>query len=235
MIQAASLVRRFPNRAAPALDDVTFAIGAGEIVALAGRNGSGKTTLLDVLSTLLEPSAGRASVAGIDVATDPQGVRLRCGYAMTGARGLHQRLTGRANLEFFAALHPWIAKPRARVKEVVARLELDAFVDRQVRHCSDGMLQRLVMARALLGAPAVLLLDEPMRALDAVARRTLMAVIRSLLAERALQAVLFATHDLAAPDVAGVRTLVLSRGRLVFDGTPADGHVAALLESEAPS
>lgn len=234
MIEARALVRRFPNRVEPAIDGVTFTVGAGEMVALAGRNGSGKTTLLDMLSTLLAPSEGRAVVAGADVVEAPRDVRRRMGYAMTGPRGFHQRLSARANLEFFAALYPALADPRARVRELVALLEIAPFADRQIRHCSDGMLQRVVIARALLGRPAVLLLDEPMRALDSVARRGLMEALRRLMqGEGTLGAVLMATHDLDAPDVAGLRTLVLSRGRLVFDGMPDAGQVARLLEAEA--
>lgn len=230
MIDVRGLARLFPGRDEPALDGVTFSIGGGEIVALAGRNGAGKTSLLDVLSTLLLPSAGTARVAGFDVARQGREVRRRAGYAVTGPRGLYLQLTGRHNLEFHAALHATIRDPRARVAELIPLLDLDEFVDRRVREYSDGMQQRLVLARALLGHPDVLLLDEPTRALDAVARRGLMTLLTSLVEAGALKTVLYATHDLDAAAMPARRTLVLDRGRLVFDGVPMPGEIERLLE-----
>lgn len=232
MIEVDGLVRTFPGRPEPALGPLSFSVREGEVIAVAGRNGSGKTTLLDVLSTLLAPSAGRVRVAGLDVERDAHAVRRQVGYAMTGPRGLLGRLTGRANLEFFAALQPGVRDPRARVREIVALLELAPFVDLQVRRCSDGMLQKLVVARALLGRPKVLLLDEPMRALDAVARRRLTDVIDTLVADGEVRAVVYVTHDLAALPDTGARVLVLSRGRLVRDAPSTGAGVAALLEAD---
>ena len=232
MIEAAALSRAFPGAAAPALDRVSFSIGAGEIVALAGRNGAGKTTLLDVLSTLLTPSGGKGSVAGFDVARDAAEVRRRAAYAMAGPRGLFTRLSGRRNLEFYGALHPGIPSVGARIEELISLFDLGSFIDRPVWNCSDGMQQKLVLARALLGRPSVLLLDEPMRALDPVARRRVMGLLEGLLAGGSLAAVLYATHDVDERTAAASRTIVLSRGRLVFDGAPAAGQVAALLEAE---
>ncbi len=232
MIEVRRLTRTFPDKAEPALDCITFAIGRGEVAALAGRNGAGKTTLLDVLATLLLPSAGEAIVAGFDVARRAADVRRHTGYAMAGARGLYTRLTVRQNLEFFAALHPHV-DARARVDDVIARLQLEPFIDQPVRVCSDGMLQRIVLARALLGRPSVLLLDEPARALDPVARRHIGGVIEGLVKAGDVGAVLYATHDLEAIEGAATRALVLSRGRLVYDGAPAASEIARLLE-EAP-
>lgn len=231
MIETHALTRTFPGRSRAALDDVSIRIGAGEIVALAGRNGAGKTTLLDVLSTLLLPSSGHARVAGCDVARDAYGARRALGYAMAGPRALHMRLTGRRNLEFFAALHPGLANPRARVEEVVALLGLEPFIDRQVRACSEGMLQMLVIARALVGRPRVLLLDEPMRALDLVAQRRLAGVLARLVSSGELGAVLYATHEFGATPPS--RLLVLSGGRLVHDGPMAGAGLDALLAPEA--
>lgn len=235
MIHVLQLTRTFPGAPAPALDDVSLSVGEGEIVAMAGRNGAGKTTLLDVLSTLILPSAGTAHVAGFDVEREAHAVRRHMGYAMTGARGLHLRLTGRRNLEFFAALHPQIDSPRARVAELVQLLDLGAYVDRQVVGCSEGMQQTLVLARALLGRPPVLLLDEPTRGLDPVARRRFLAILDSLMQSGELKAVLFATHEIDGGAARPGRTVVLSRGRIVFDGAPSPGQVADLLEDEEPA
>lgn len=230
MIDTANLSRTFPGRARAALDHVTLHVGAGEIVALAGRNGAGKTTLLDVLSTLLLPSSGHARVAGCDVARDAQGARRALGYAMAGPRALHLRLTGRRNLEFFAALHPDIARPRDRVAEVAALLGLEPFIDREVRTCSEGMLQMLVIARAILGRPRVLLLDEPMRGLDRVAQRHLSSVMQKLIADGALGAVLYATHEIGAQPPS--RLLVLSEGRVIHDGPVPPQGLDAFFDPE---
>ena len=232
MIAARALTRTFPGRTTPALDGVSFSIGAGEIVALAGRNGAGKTSLLDVLSTLLLPSSGEASIAGFDVARRPGDVRRHVGYAVSGPRGLYTRLTARQNLEFFAALHPQLADPRARVEELVTLLGLEPFIDEHVRACSDGMQQRIVIARALLGRPRALLLDEPARALDPIARRTIGQVVDTLVRSGEVGAVLYATHDLEALAASATRALVLSRGRLVYDGAPDTAAVSRLLEAE---
>mgnify|MGYP000678053605 CR=1 FL=1 len=228
-----ALVREFRGRLEPALGPLSFSVDEGEVVALAGRNGAGKTTLLDVLSTLILPSSGTARVAGFDVEREAPSVRRHIGYAMTGARGLHQRLSGRRNLEFFAALHPQIASPRARVAELAALLELDAYIDKPVLSCSEGMQQTLVLARALIGRPSVLLLDEPTRGLDAVARRRFAATLDALVRRGEVKAVLYATHEIDGGALPSTRTLVLSRGRIVFDGTPSPGQVAGLLEEGA--
>ena len=232
MIAARALTRTFPGRSIPALDGVSFTIGPGEIVALAGRNGAGKTTLLDVLSTLLLPSSGEASVAGVDVARRPDDARRQVGYAVGGPRGLYTRLTVRQNLDFFAALHPHLADPKGRVDELVALLGLEPFIGERVRTCSDGMQQRIVIARALLGRPRALLLDEPARALDPVARREVGGVIDALVRRGDVGAVLYSTHDLDAIAGRATRALVLSRGRLVHDGAPDGAAIAPLLEDE---
>ena len=232
MIEARGLSRTFPGAGAPALDHVSFTIRAGEIVALAGRNGAGKSTLLDVLSTLLLPSEGSARVAGFDVDRDAASVRRHAAYAMAGPRGLFTRLTGRRNLEFYGALHPQVADIRARIGELIVLLDLGSFIDRTVWNCSDGMQQKLVIARALIGRPSVLLLDEPMRALDSVARRRLTGILEGLVGSGALGAVLYATHDVDELSATASRTIVLSRGRVVFDGVPPAGAIAGLLEAE---
>jgi ABC-2 type transport system ATP-binding protein len=226
-IEAVALSRAFPGGRPPAVDGVTFSIAEAEIVALAGRNGAGKSTLLDVLSTLLLPSSGAARIAGHDLVTDTAAARRAMGFAPAGERGLYRLLTARQNLEFYAALHPSIRDARGRVAEVAELLGLADFADRQVRHLSDGMQQKVTIARALLGRPRVLLLDEPMRALDIHAARALRDAIVSLVQSRHVQAVLYATHDIEAGVPMGARALLLEAGRLVFDGDPA--RVAALM------
>lgn len=229
MIVTDHLTRRFPGRAAPAVDEVSFRAGRGEAIALMGRNGAGKTSLLDVLATLLLPSSGRATIDGRDVVAEPEAVRRLVGYAGSGPRGFYIRLTARQNLRFFAALHPDVTDVDARVAELTERLGLGAFIDAPVRTCSDGMQQRLVIARALIGRPRLVLLDEPARALDVVARDVVAGVLRDLLSEGAIETVLQATHDLDALPGLATRVLVMDRGRLVHDGPPEAARVRTLL------
>lgn len=226
-IDVGRLTRVFPGRPAPALAEIGFRIEQGEIVALAGRNGAGKSTLLDVLSTLLLPTSGTVRIAGHDAVRDTMRARRAIGYAGAGNRGLYPLLTARHNLEFYAALHPCLPDPRRRVRELVTLAGLEPFADRQVRHLSDGMQQRLTVARALLGRPSVLLLDEPMRALDISAAADLRERIVSFVAAGEVGAVLYATHDVTGGIPMGGRALVLQDGQLVHDGDPAE--VEALL------
>lgn len=220
-VDVAGLTRGFPGRSAPALTEVSFTIEPGEIVALAGRNGAGKSTLLDVLSTLLLPTSGTVRIGGHDAVRHTMRARRLIGYAGAGNRGLYALLTARHNLEFYAALHPCLRDPRARVRELVGLIGLDEFADRQVRHLSDGMQQRVTIARALLGRPSVLLLDEPMRALDIGAAAELRDRIVSLARAGEVGAVVYATHDVAGGIPMGGRALVLQDGRLVHDGDPS--------------
>lgn len=232
MIEVDRLTRVFPGRSRPAVDDVSFSVGQGEVVALVGRNGAGKTSLLDVLATLLLPSRGRARVAGHDVEREAPAVRRAVGYGGTEPRGFYTRLTARQNLAFFAALHPGITDVAARIRELADALELHALLDLPVRTCSDGMQQRVVIARALLGSPRVLLLDEPARALDVIAREQVAQVIRDRLSAGSLGAVLYATHDLESLPDACTRMLVMTGGRLVHDGPPDAAIAKRLLAAE---
>ena len=207
------------RRPAPitALADVTFNVAHGEVVGLLGTNGAGKTTLLKILATLVLPNAGHVSVHGQDVEHDADRVRRLVGFVTGDERSFYWRLTGRQNLEFFAAFHGLTdAAAGTRIDTLAASLGLEA-LDRRYGSYSTGMRHRLAIARALLTEPPVLLLDEPTRSLDPLATADVHRLIRtSLLAERGCTIVL-ATHDLGEAKALCHRVAILHRGQLVAD------------------
>jgi ABC-2 type transport system ATP-binding protein len=205
-----------------ALADIDLEVNQGEFVGLLGPNGAGKTTLFKVLSTLVLPDAGRAAVLGLDVVRHPASTRRLLAPVIADERSLHWRLSAVENLKLFSALH---GVPRGevdgRVRELLALVGLDATPTQLVGTFSSGMKQRLLIARALLARPRVLLLDEPTRSLDPISARALRAFLRDELVRRHGCTVLLATHS--ADEAFGLcdRVAVLDRGRLLAMG-PAE-------------
>ena len=164
-ICARDLRKHFGRTAA--LNGASLDVAPGRITALAGPNGAGKTTLLRILSTALTPDEGTASVNGFDVATQGARVRACIGVALVNDRGLYWRLSGMHNLIFFGrALGLGKREATERARRAAADFGAEAFVERPVAGYSAGQRQRLILARAVLGDPAVLLADEPFRGLD---------------------------------------------------------------------
>ena len=203
-----------------ALDGLSLELGAGEVFGFIGPNGAGKTTTLRILATLLEPSAGRARIDGLDVVVERDRVRRLIGY-MPDFFGLYDDLTVREILDFFAAAY---RIPRARrrqlVDEVLALTDLTWKADAQVDGLSRGMTQRLGLAKTLIHDPAVLLLDEPASGLDPRARVEMRELLREL--RRMGKTILVSSHIL--PELADVCTKVgvLHRGRMAAFGTVAE-------------
>jgi ABC-2 type transport system ATP-binding protein len=211
-----------------ALRPVTLQIAPGEIFGLLGPNGAGKTTFLKILATLLLPTRGRAHLYGHDVVREAGAVRMTVGVAPGQERGFYWRLTGRENLEFFAGMLG--LGPRDAGRRIGAALEtvdLGDAANELVERYSTGMRQRLGLARALLGEPRVLLLDEPTKSLDMEATGAVHAAFRRLARERG-QTILLATHQL--PEAAGLcdRAAILIRGS-VRDIVPARAMGESLL------
>jgi ABC-2 type transport system ATP-binding protein len=225
-IRALSRTFRSPlTRSIPpvvALDAVTFDVEPGTVCGLLGPNGAGKTTLLEILATLLRPTAGGASVAGHDVVADAAAVRRCMAFGPAGGGAFFPRLSGRANLEFFAALADvGRAEFPARLRDAVALVRLEDAIGRELRTYSDGQRQRLTLARALVIDAPVWLLDEPTRGLDPAGQRETGALIRRAAAERG-RTVLMATHDLAEAAACCDRIAIVTGGRLRALGTPAE-------------
>jgi ABC-2 type transport system ATP-binding protein len=187
VLEVVGLDRRFGER--EVLRDLHVRLRAGERVAVIGPNGSGKTTLLRCISGSLTPSAGRVEVCGHEAGSLP--ARRRVGVSLSQERSFYLRLSGRNNLLFFARLRFRSERSARRaVEALIDEFELAAIAAERVDHCSTGMVQQLALARAMLGDPALLVLDEPTRSLDpeAVAR------MWSGLDRRPKIAVLIATH-----------------------------------------
>jgi oleandomycin transport system ATP-binding protein len=215
VIQAQGLVKRFGETTA--LDGVDLAVPAGTVLGLLGPNGSGKTTTVRILSTLLAPDAGGATVAGYDVATRPMAVRAAIG--LTGQyAAVDENLTGRENLELIGNLLelPRAAR-RARTGELLDRMELTGAADRTVKTYSGGMRRRLDLAASLVGRPRILFLDEPTTGLDPGSRREVWSTVRELVAEGTT--VLLTTQYLEEADHLADRIVVLHHGRVIAQGT----------------
>jgi len=198
-----------------ALDQVSFHVEPGEIVALLGPNGAGKTTASRIIGGILAPSSGDVVVAGKSVVHDPNAVRRACGM-VTDQPSLYERMTLRAYLGFFAALYE-LEHPAKRVNELAVMLGLADRLDARLGSFSRGMKQKVAIARGLVHDPPVLLLDEPATALDPETALSLRAFIVSLRARH--RAILLCTHDLDEAQRIADRVVVLYRGRVAREGT----------------
>ena len=208
-----------------ALKDVSFTAGQAQVLVLLGPNGSGKTTTLKLISTMLLPDAGSIRVGGFDGQRHAVQVRRQVGIAVAAERSFFPRLSAGENLEFFAALDEVSRSDRdQRIADVLRETGLEDQRDTLVMKFSSGMYQRLGIARAIVKAPKVLLLDEPTRSLDAAGTTHLWTMIGRL-AEQGTT-VLLATHNFAEAAAVGDRLILLHRGELLanrsLDGESAD-------------
>ena len=217
-IAADSLVKRFGD--VEALKGVSFEVPAGTVLGLLGPNGAGKTTAVRILTTVITPDSGRASVAGHDVVREPQLVRRNIGLAGQYA-AVDENLTGRENLILVGRLNH-IGKPNAarRARELLDQFHLTEAGDRPARTYSGGMRRRLDLAAALITHPPVLLLDEPTSGLDPASRQDLWEVIGGLVADGTT--VLLTTQYLEEADRLADRIVVIDRGRIAAEGTAAE-------------
>jgi ABC-2 type transport system ATP-binding protein len=202
-----------------AVDEISFDIRSGELFGLLGPNGAGKTTTVKMLTTLLLPTSGSASVLGYDIVNNPDPVRGRIGFIFGGERGLYWRLSGYDNLRYFASLyHVDLEKSRKRIPYLLDLVGLKDRANEKVEAYSRGMKQRLHIARTLLHEPEVLFLDEPTIGLDPIGARELRDVIRNLQAEQ--KTILLTTHYMFEADALCDRIAVINHGRIIALDTP---------------
>lgn len=240
-IKTGNLTKRFPpsgflgrvftrRRAGSGIvpvDRVNLEIANGKIFALVGPNGAGKTTLVKLLSTLMVPTSGSATVNGYSILTQPERVKASIGLVNGEGRGFFDRLSCRQNLHFFGALY---GLRRGMVEEKILDLNpilgLERFLDKRHDRCSTGMKQRLSIARSLLHDPQILFLDEPTNSLDPLAARNLRACVRDLTDKKGLTVFLI-THQLEEARELSDQAGIMSRGKVeVVDPRSVDLHQA---------
>ena len=196
-----------------AVDGVSFESRAGEILGLLGANGAGKTTTLRMLSTILRPTSGSATIMGHDVATEPEAVRRNLGFC-SATTALYPRLTARETLEFFARINGLPQdKARQRSESLIQRFGIGDYADTRVEKLSQGMKQKVSIARTVAHDPPVLIFDEPTVGLDvlnAIEARKLIAEFR---AEG--KTIFFSTHIMSEAEQLCDRIAIIHRGKVL--------------------
>ena len=217
MIEADGLTKYYGSFIA--IEDVSFRVPRGEVVAFLGPNGAGKSTTMKILTGYLAPSAGRARIAGYDMATDRLKGAERLGYLPENGP-LYPDMTPRSLLEFFADARGLSrSEKERRIEAVVKQCELGSVIGKAIGKLSKGYRQRVGMAQVLLHEPDVLILDEPTSGLDPNQIREVRETIRRLGEKKTI---LLSTHILQEVEALADRVILISEGRLKFDGTPAD-------------
>jgi ABC-2 type transport system ATP-binding protein len=218
-IDVHALARAFGDKRA--VDGVDLSVAAGEIYGFLGPNGAGKSTMVRMLTTLLAPTGGSARVAGFDVTTDAEKVRLRIGVALQDA-ALDGKQTGRELLDLQGRLYGLPKAERLRrLTELLQLVDIGDAIDDRINTYSGGMKRRLDLAAALVHQPQVLFLDEPTTGLDPTSRAAVWAEVRYLNQELGMT-IFLTTQYLEEADALANRVGIIAHGRLVAEGTPSD-------------
>jgi ABC-2 type transport system ATP-binding protein len=200
-----------------AVDGLSISVRPGQVLALLGQNGAGKTTTVRMLTALLRPSRGSATVAGYRVDSQPQAVRQRVGV-LTEQHGLYVRMTGLEYLEFFGRLHHLsYGHRRRRISDLLDYFGMTEAGPRRIGEYSKGMRQKLALARALIHEPDVLLLDEPTSAMDPESARLVRDEIARL--RSAQRTIVICTHNLAEAEALADMVAIIFRGRILVLGS----------------
>lgn len=218
-VETLSLTRLYGSLVA--VDHLNFSCAQGSIFGLLGPNGAGKSTLIKMLTTLLPPSEGTATVAGYDIVQEPRSVRRSIGYVsqMLSADG---DLTGYENLSISAKLYLVPGSERAaRIKHALEFMDLAHVANKLVKHYSGGMIRRLEIAQSMLHRPSVLFLDEPTVGLDPVAKQSVWQNVRGLREEFGTT-ILMTTHDMQEADELCETVAFMHAGKLAAIGSPAE-------------
>jgi len=200
-----------------AVDGVSFRCRAGEIFGLLGLNGAGKTTTLRMLSTVLTPTAGTATLDGHDILREPRAVRASIGF-LSGTTGLYHRLTARETLRFFGEFHGMSGSLlRERVEHVLRIFDIGPYANQRCDKLSTGMKQKVNIGRAVVHDPPILILDEPTSGLDVLAASTTLDFVSRCRDEG--KCVLFSTHVMSEAEKLCDRIAIIHRGTIRAEGT----------------
>jgi ABC-2 type transport system ATP-binding protein len=220
MIRTNGLIKTFKGKkgAVEAVRGVNICVQEGEIFGFLGPNGAGKTTTMRMLSTLLEPTGGSATVAGCDLLREPRKVRARIGYVGQNG-GAEESATGREDLVLQGRLYGMTkSAAQARAAELARAIDLESFLDRRTRTYSGGQRRRLDVARGMIHKPALLFLDEPTTGLDPQSRARMWEEISRL--REGGTTIFLTTHYLDEADVLCDRLAIIDHGKIVGEGTP---------------
>lgn len=204
------------NQKFKALDDISFAINQGEILSLLGPNGAGKTTTVSIIGGYLIPTSGKVILKGQDITTTSK--RPSIGVSFGGEMGFYRNATAKQNLKFFADLAKVpFRKQNDEVNRVLATVELSNVANKKIGEFSKGMIQRLHIARALLGNPSLLLLDEPTSGLDVEIAHTIQQTIKNL-ADTGIS-ILLTSHTMTEVEKLADKVIILGAGKIFYTGT----------------
>ncbi|GAB1421208.1 ABC transporter ATP-binding protein [Anaerolineales bacterium] len=200
-----------------AVDSINFHVKEGEVLAMLGPNGAGKTTTVRMMTSIISPTAGRASVAGYDVVKNAEDVRRHVGV-LTEQHGLYERMYGEEYLDFFGRIYHLDAKTRKeRIHRLMHQFGLGNALQRRVGEYSKGMKQKLALVRAMLHEPPVLLLDEPTSAMDPQSAKQVRDAILTMQNDK--RTFLITTHNLAEAQRLADRVAIIRGGRIIALGT----------------
>ncbi|MDQ7026409.1 MAG: ABC transporter ATP-binding protein [Anaerolineae bacterium] len=215
MIETQNLTKYFDDFRA--VDSVTLKVEPGEVLAMLGPNGAGKTTTVRMMTSILPPTSGSATIAGYDVIQNPEMVRAHVGV-LTEQHGLYERMKGLEYLDFFGQIYR-IDKPtrQKRARQLMERFGLGDVLDKRMGEYSKGMKQKLALVRAMLHNPPVLLLDEPTSAMDPQSAKQVRDAIIEL--RRDERTFMITTHNLTEAQLLADRIVIIRHGRIIANGT----------------
>jgi ABC-2 type transport system ATP-binding protein len=218
MIEIRHLTKRYG--AFTAVDDISLTVSRGEIYGFLGPNGAGKTTTIRILAGLSLPSSGEVRIDGIDITSDGLRAKAMTGY-IPDRPYLYEKLTGRELLQFVANLYrkEW-PDCEARALDLLRYFDIADWIDARIENLSHGMKQKLVIVAALVHDPALLVIDEPMVGLDALAQKQVKLLLRRLAGEQ--KTIFMTTHTMSVAEAVCDRIGILHRGRIVATGSTAE-------------
>lgn len=216
-----------PDKPTRALDDVSFSLERGKVLGILGPNGAGKTTLLKIISGIVLQDKGTVEIGGMSFDSDGDRIRSMVGLSAYQEKSFYWRLTGRQNLEFFAALY---GLGRDRTKERIEELSGAlgaAYLDKRFDAYSAGMKQTLSIMRSLLHDPGLILLDEPTKSLDYMAAKRLIAFVKEELCKKRGRTIIITTHQMSEALESADIFMIMDRGIIAASGTLAElRHIA---------